>query len=85
MKTHKIMKEPFMEIEIDKIDRKLMKLLQGDGRMSNAELAEKINVSPATCHRRTQRLFEEGVISYVRAHVNPQAVGRGALVIVGQH
>ena len=83
IKNYEIMKESFMEIEIDKIDRKLLKFLQRDGRMSNAELAEKINVSPATCHRRTQRLFEEGVISYVRAHVNPEAVGRGALVTVG--
>ena len=51
--------------------------------MSNADLAEKVNVSPATCHRRTQRLFDEGVIQAVRAEVNPTAVGLGALVMVG--
>ncbi|PLW77066.1 AsnC family transcriptional regulator [Cohaesibacter celericrescens] len=72
-----------MNFEIDKIDRKLLKLMQCDGRMSNAELAEKINVSPATCHRRTQRLFDEGIITHVRAQVNPQAVGCSALVTVG--
>lgn len=72
-----------MKVDLDKIDRKLLKLLQGDGRMSNAELAEKINVSPATCHRRTQRLFEERVISHVRANINPNAVGLGSLVTVG--
>lgn len=76
-------KEYFMEVEIDKIDRKLLKLLQFDGRMSNAELAERINVSPATCHRRTQRLFNEGIVTNVRAHINPVAVGRGGLVMVG--
>lgn len=72
-----------MQIEIDKVDRKLLMLLQADGRMSNADLAEKINVSPATCHRRTQRLFDDGIITHVRARINPQAVDRGALVMVG--
>jgi len=72
-----------MQIEIDKTDRKLLKLLQSDGRMSNAELAEKINVSPATCHRRTQRLFDEGVITNVRANINPDMISRGSLVMVG--
>lgn len=72
-----------MTPEIDKIDQELLKCLQVDGRMSNADLAEKINVSPATCHRRTQRLFDEGIISNVRATINPDAVGLGALVMVG--
>ena len=67
----------------DRIDMKLLRLLQQDGRMSNAELAEKTNISPATCHRRTQRLFEQGMITGVRASINPQAVDRGALVLVG--
>lgn len=68
---------------LDRTDRKIIKLLQEDGRLSNAELAEKVNVSPATCHRRTQRLFQEGVIGSVRAIVNPEQVDRAALVIVG--
>ncbi len=72
-----------MTPEIDKIDQELLKCLQVDGRISNADLAEKINVSPATCHRRTQRLFDEGIISNVRATINPDAVGLGALVMVG--
>ena len=72
-----------MYFELDRIDRKILKSLQSDGRMPNAELAERVNVSPATCHRRTQRLLEEGVISDVRANVNPHAVGRSALVLVG--
>ena len=72
-----------MIAELDKIDRDLLKWLQKDGRISNAELAEKVNVSPATCHRRTQRLFDEGIIANVRATINPDAVGLGALVMVG--
>ena len=58
-------------------------MLQRDGRMTNAELAHAISVSPATCHRRTQRLFDEGYIHAVRAEVAPRKVGRGTLVIVG--
>ena len=42
-----------------------------------------MNVSPATCHRRTQRLFDEGYIRSVRAEIAPDKVDRGALVIVG--
>ncbi len=68
---------------LDAIDRRILKLLQADGRLTNAELANRVNVSPATCHRRTQKLFGEGFISSVRAQVSPDKVGRGALVIVG--
>ena len=42
-----------------------------------------MNVSPATCHRRTQRLFAEGYITGVRAEIAPEKVDRGALVMVG--
>ena len=60
-----------------------LRLLQTDDRLTNAELALRVNVSPATCHRRTQRLFEEGYINGVRAQISPEAVGLGALVMVG--
>nr|WP_321454814.1 Lrp/AsnC family transcriptional regulator [uncultured Cohaesibacter sp.] len=68
---------------LDKIDRNILRLLQKDGRLTNAELAERVNVSPATCHRRTQRLFDEGYIEGVRARINPEQVGLGTLVVVG--
>ena len=69
--------------KLDRIDLKMLRLLQGNGRLTNAELAQLVDVSPATCHRRTQSLFEDGYISRVRAMVVPQKVGRGALVMVG--
>ncbi|HEX8047096.1 Lrp/AsnC family transcriptional regulator [Rhizobium sp.] len=72
-----------MTSELDRIDLKMLRLLQKNGRLSNAELAQLVDVSPATCHRRTQRLFEEGYIKTVRAMIEPQKVGRGALVMVG--
>ncbi|MGQ7845199.1 Lrp/AsnC family transcriptional regulator [Granulosicoccus sp. 3-233] len=77
------MEDSIITIELDRIDRKILKLLQADGRLSNAELAQQVNVSAATCHRRTQRLIEGGCISGFRAMINPASVSRGALVMVG--
>ena len=57
--------------------------MQRDGRLANADLAKLADVSAATCHRRTQRLFEEGYIRAVRAMLAPERVRRGALVMVG--
>jgi Lrp/AsnC family transcriptional regulator, leucine-responsive regulatory protein len=68
---------------VDGIDLKMLRALQKDGRISNAELAQAVDVSAATCHRRTQRLFEQGYVSQVRAMINPAKVNRGALVMVG--
>ncbi len=70
-------------MKIDRIDKRILHLLQADGRLSNADLAVKINVSAATCHRRTQRLFTNGYIKSVRAQVDPMHVGLGAVVMVG--
>lgn len=72
-----------MASELDRIDLKMLRLLQSNGRLSNAELAQMVDVSAATCHRRTQRLFEEGYIKSVRAMVEPHKVDCGALVMVG--
>jgi Lrp/AsnC family transcriptional regulator, leucine-responsive regulatory protein len=68
---------------VDGIDIKMMRALQKDGRISNAKLAQAVDVSPATCHRRTQRLLEQGYVTQVRAMINPKKVNRGALVMVG--
>ena len=75
------MKDPFTSL--DRIDRRLLRYLQRDGRASNAQLAAAINVSPATCHRRLARLFAEGYVKAVRAEVAPDRVERGTLVMVG--
>jgi Lrp/AsnC family leucine-responsive transcriptional regulator len=75
------MKESSVD-QLDRVDRNILRRLQEDGRLSNAELAGLVNVSPATCHRRTQRLFAEGYIRAVRAQVDPERVGLGAVVMV---
>ncbi|WP_070153209.1 Lrp/AsnC family transcriptional regulator [Sphingobium phenoxybenzoativorans] len=69
--------------KLDRIDFRMLRLLQTDGRLTNAELAQRVSVSAATCHRRSQRLFEEGYITGVHAEISPSAVGLGALVMVG--
>lgn len=69
--------------DLDRIDRNILRALQKDGRLANADLAKVVNASAATCHRRTQRLFELGYIANVRAQINPVSVGLGALVMVG--
>lgn len=77
------MKDSSDPATLDRIDRRILQRLQRDGRTSNADLAKAVNISPATCHRRTQRLIDEGYIRSVRAEVAPRAVDRGTLVIVG--
>lgn len=72
-----------MHTELDPIDLKILRLLQKNGRLSNAELAQKVDISPATCFRRTQRLFADGHILGVRALLAPEKVHRGALIMVG--
>src|SRR6266545_8199148 len=54
-----------MSGRLDRTDLKILRLLQNNGRLANDELAEKVGVSAATCHRRTQRLFEDGFIGQV--------------------
>ena len=72
-----------MASDLDRIDLKILRGLQAEGRRSNAELADLVGVSAATCHRRTQRLFEEGYIRQVRALVAPEKLGLGAMAMVG--
>ncbi len=72
-----------MTTNLDQTDLRLLRLLQQDGRISNAELADKVNISPATCHRRVERLFSHGIIEQVRAQIAPNAIQLGSLVTVG--
>ncbi|WP_241962930.1 Lrp/AsnC family transcriptional regulator [Thalassorhabdomicrobium marinisediminis] len=68
--------------DIDDTDRRLLNALQKQGRLSNAELSEKVHLSPSACHRRVQRLEKEGYISGYVALVNPRRVNRKTIVFV---
>ncbi len=67
---------------LDKIDRRLLALLQADGRLSNADLAQQVGLSPSACLRRVQRLEREGVIEGYGAVLNAAALGRPETVFI---
>lgn len=69
-------------VELDTIDCRILTALQKSGRMSNAELSEKVNLSPSACHRRVQRLEAEGVIAKYVALLDPRKLDRMAMVFV---
>lgn len=62
-------------IQLDRLDRKLLKLLQANAGLSNLELAEAVGLSPTPCARRVKRLFTEGVITHQVAMVDPAKLG----------
>jgi DNA-binding Lrp family transcriptional regulator len=68
--------------ELDRFDRSILSLLQGNARMANTELAERVGLSPSACLRRVQRLEKVGIIAGYVALLDPQAVGRASTVFV---
>lgn len=62
---------------LDRIDLRLLALLQQQGRTANSEIAAQVNLSPSACLRRIQRLEAAGVIDGYGARVNPRRVGLG--------
>lgn len=70
------------KIDLDSTDRKILNLLQQDGRMTNANLAESVHLSPSACLRRVKQLEQAGVIDGYATIVNGAAVGRPTIVFV---
>lgn len=68
--------------EFDRTDLALLAQLQRGGRLTNAELAERVNLSPSACLRRVQRLEREGVIAGYGAWLDPQRLGLGLQAFV---
>jgi Lrp/AsnC family transcriptional regulator, leucine-responsive regulatory protein len=69
-------------IEMDAIDRRILTILQENGRLSNQEIAERVNLSPSPCLRRIRRLEESGVIRGYVALLDPQRLGLDLLAYV---
>ena len=67
---------------IDPVDKKLILLLQDEGRLTNAELAEKVALSQSACHRRVRRLEETGTITGYAALVDRRKVGLNVMAYV---
>ena len=67
---------------MDAIDRRILRELQADGRISNLKLAEAVHLSPTAVLERVRRLTREGVILGYEARLNPVHLGAGLLVFV---
>ena len=68
---------------LDAADRRILRALQADGRLSNAELARRVGLSESACWTRTRRLFDDAVITGVHAVVDPAAVQQATIALVG--
>jgi DNA-binding Lrp family transcriptional regulator len=67
-------------VKLDKIDRRILRDLQDDGRMTNVELAHRAGISAPPCLRRVRALEEAGLIRGYHADINPEALGFGVTV-----
>ena len=67
---------------LDAIDKRILTILQRKGRISNAELAEEVSLSPSACHRRVQHLEEDGFVRDYVALLDPRKVDRPTTVFV---
>ena len=70
------------EPDLDRIDRKILLILQEDGRIANLKLAEAVALSPTAVLARVQRLTRDGFILGYEARLNPLKLGAGMLVFV---
>lgn len=68
------------KVKIDDVDRRILKDLQADGRMTNVELAKRIRISAPPCLRRVRALEENNIIRGYHADVNPEALGYSVMV-----
>jgi Lrp/AsnC family transcriptional regulator, leucine-responsive regulatory protein len=68
--------------DLDRIDLKILSVLQADGRLSNLKLAEAVTLSPTAVLARVQRLAREGYILGYEARLDPVKLGVGMLVFV---
>ena len=71
-----------MILVVDVIDRKIIAELQSEGRLTVTELAQRVGLSVAPCHRRLRELERTGAIRGYRAVVDPAAIGLGFEVLV---
>ncbi|KTQ85824.1 AsnC family transcriptional regulator [Aureimonas ureilytica] len=67
---------------IDAIDRKIMKALLGDGRLTNQQLSEAVNLSPAPCWQRVKRLERDGYIQGYMALLDQELLGASEIVLL---
>ena len=67
---------------LDKLDRRILAILQKDGRLSMKDLGEQVGLSITPCIERVKRIERDGIISGYHARVNPAALGASLLMFV---
>ena len=68
------------DVALDRIDRRILALLQAEGRLTNHALAERIALSPSACLARTRRLERSGVIQGYHARLDPFVIDVGLVL-----
>ena|GEM_PF-54871 len=68
---------------IDEVDRKILGLLQKDGRLSYREIAKELNIAVGTVHNRIKRMEENGVLQGIHPKIDYEKVGYGLTAIIG--
>lgn len=76
------MSEKATAIQLDRYDRRILEILQEDGRISNQDLAERIGLSPSPCLRRVRALEESGLIVGYRALLDARRLGLTLMALV---
>lgn len=69
-------------MKLDQIDLNILKHLQENARITNAELAERVGLSPTPCLRRLRRLEADGIIKGYRTDVNRDVLGLAVTVVI---
>ena len=74
--------QPLVTTTLDRVDRRLLALLQADGRLAVAELARRVHLSPTPCLERVRRLERDGFIRGYAADLDPARLGFGLIAFV---
>ena len=69
-------------MKLDKIDLKLLREMQRDGKITNLELADKVGLSPSPCARRVKQLEESGIIERTVTLLNPSRLGLKLIALI---
>lgn len=70
-------------IKLDRIDKKILMLMQSNARISNLELADRVGLSPTPCSRRVKRLEESGIIDKHVTILKPEVLGLNLTAMIG--
>ena len=71
-----------MPIHLDRTDKAILNALQGNARLTVAELAERVSLTTSPCWRRVKNLEDSGVIGGYQAILSPKALGYGVTAFV---